>query len=322
MAGHRQHDHAAHTHHSSHANPASDLQAGRETQKRRLAASLAITGLWFVAELAGGFYTNSLALIADAAHMLTDFGALGLSLFAITIAGRPATHQKTFGYLRAEILAALANGVFLVLVAAYIFYEAYGRLLSPPVVRSGPMLAIAGVGLAANLLTAGMLYGSQHGNLNIRAAFLHVVGDTLGSVGTIVAGLLMLFAGWYTADPAVSAIVGLLVLYSSVKLVRESVDVLLEGTPRNIDVSRILSDLGSIEGVVSVHDLHVWSISSQLPALSCHLVLWEGADSREVLAEAGRRLREAHGIRHTTVQIEQESWRLTNVVQPTTDSRP
>src|SRR5512136_2393979 len=129
MAGHRQHDHAAHAHHSSHVNPASDLQAGRETQKRRLAASLVITGLWCVAELAGGFYTNSLALIADAAHMLTDFGALGLSLFAVTIAGRPATHQKTFGYLRAEILAALANGVFLVLVAAYIFYESYERLL-------------------------------------------------------------------------------------------------------------------------------------------------------------------------------------------------
>ena len=178
------------------------------------------------------------------------------------------------------------------------------------------MLLIASAGLAANLLTAGMLYGSQRGNLNIRAAFLHVIGDTLGSIGTIVAGLLMLFAGWYVADPAISAIVGILVLYGSVRLVRESVDVLLEGTPRNVDVSRILSDLGSIEGVVSVHDLHVWSISSQLLALSCHLVLSEGADARSALGEAGRRMREVHGIRHTTIQIEHESWRLTRLERP------
>jgi cobalt-zinc-cadmium efflux system protein len=318
MTGHRHHDHPRHLHNKGRMVSADESEAGRKREKRRLKASLAITGCWFVAELAGGFYTNSLALIADAAHMLTDFAALGLSLFAVTIASRPATHQKTFGYLRAEILAALVNGVFLVLVALYIFYEVYERLLAPPMVRSAPMLVIAGLGLVANLLTAAMLYGSQHDNLNIRAAFLHVVGDTVGSVGTIVAGLLMLFAGWYTADPAISAIVGILVLYSSVKLVRESVDVLLEGTPRNVDVSRVLSDLGSIDGVVSIHDLHVWSISSQLPALSCHLVLSESANPRVVLAEAERRLREVHRIRHTTVQIEEENWRLTNVVQPTT----
>ncbi len=259
-------------------------------------------------ELVGGFYTNSLALLADAAHMLTDLAALGLSLFALKIATRPATHEKTYGYLRAEILAALANGIFLVLIGLYIFYEAYLRFLTPPEVRSGMMSVVAATGLLANLATAWLLYSSQHENLNMRGAFLHVMGDTMGSVGAIVAGVAMMIWHWYLADPLVSVIVGILVIYSSWELVRESVDVLLEGTPRHLNIRDILADLGSPGEVVSVHDLHVWSITSGMPALSCHIVLKTGADAPAVLAALTGLLREKYHIEHTTIQIEIETW--------------
>jgi cobalt-zinc-cadmium efflux system protein len=274
------------------------------TGKQALALSLTITGSWFVVELAAGFYTNSLALIADAAHMLTDLAALALSLLALKIAARPATHEKTFGYVRAEILAALANGVLLVLISVYIFYEAYERFLAPPAVKSGQMLVVAVLGLAANLTTAGLLYRSQHESLNIRGAFLHVVGDTLGSVGAILAGIIMVFWQWYMADPLISVIVALLVLYSSWNLVHESVDVLLEGTPRNLNISSILADLGSVPGVISVHDLHVWSIASNMPAMSCHIVLSRGPDPGGVLSVLSSLMRDKYHIEHTTIQIE------------------
>jgi cobalt-zinc-cadmium efflux system protein len=272
-----------------------------------LTIALGITGAWFVIELAGGLYTNSLALLADAAHMLTDLAALSLSLFALKISARPANHKKTYGYLRAEILAALANGVFLVLVAIYIFYEAYLRLTHPPSVKSGIMLIVAATGLVANLVTAKLLHGSQHDNLNMRGAFLHVLGDTLGSAGAILAGIAMLIWQWYLADPVVSIVVALLVLYSSWRLVRESVDVLLEGVPKDLEISCILEDMGKCAEVVSVHDLHVWSITSGMPALSCHIVLRTGADAPALLASVSAILSEKYHIKHTTIQIEQET---------------
>ena len=290
----------------THAHAGSDHAHRKST--RSLNLSLVITGSLFLLELAGGFLTNSLALLADAGHMLTDLAALALSLFALKISTRPATHQKTYGYMRVEILAALANGVLLVLVAVYIFFEAYQRLLTPPRVRSGPMLAVASVGLVANLVTAGLLYRTQQENLNIRGAFLHVIGDTLGSVGAITAGIAMVFWQWYLADPVVSIIVAVLVLYSSWQLMRESVDVLLEGTPAHLNIQSILADLGSVSGVVSVHDLHVWSITSGMPALSCHVVVRQNADVSEVLSTLSRLMREKHKIEHTTIQIERESW--------------
>jgi cobalt-zinc-cadmium efflux system protein len=275
-----------------------------EAGKKNLTLALAITASWFVIELIGGLYANSLALIADAAHMLTDLAALGLSLFALKISTRPATHSKTYGYMRAEILAALANGIFLILIAIYIFYESYQRLRQPQEIKSVPMLVVAVTGLLANIATAALLFRSRRENLNLRGAFLHVLGDTLGSVGAIIAGLLMLFRQWYLADPIVSALVGALVLYSSWELVTESVDVLLEGTPRHLKVSNILSDLGRVSGVVSVHDLHVWSIASGITAMSCHLVLKQDEDAGRVLAESSRLMREKYGIEHTTIQIE------------------
>jgi cobalt-zinc-cadmium efflux system protein len=286
-------------HHNSHQMPSG---------KKQLTLALFITALWFLIELGGGIYANSLALLADAAHMLTDLAALGLSLFALKISARPATQEKTFGYLRAEILAALANGIFLILIALFIFYESYQRWGSPPKVKSIPMLVVATTGLLANLVTAWLLYRSRRENLNLRGAFLHVLGDALGSIGAIVAGVLMMARQWYLADPIVSAVVGGLVLYSSWELVAESVDVLLEGTPRHLKISNILNDLGSMPGVVSVHDLHVWSIASELTAMSGHVVLRLGEDAGRALAGASRLMREKYGIEHTTIQIEFENW--------------
>jgi len=276
--------------------------------KKRLLLAILITGSWFLIELAGGLYSNSLALLADAAHMLTDLAALGLSYFALKISSRPATQEKTYGYLRAEILAALANGVFLILIAAYIFYESYQRFWAPPEVKSVPMVVIAITGLLANLATAGLLFHTRHDNLNLRGAFLHVLGDTLGSLGAILAGILMMTRQWYLADPIVSAIVGGLILYSSWELVTESVDILLEGTPRHLNVSQIESDLGGMPGVLSVHDLHVWSIASEITAMSCHLILKPAEDSGRALAAASLLMREKYGIEHTTIQIEFENW--------------
>jgi len=276
--------------------------------KKRLVLALAITGIWFLIELAGGLYANSLALLADAAHMLTDLFALGLSLFALKIAVRPATHEKTYGYLRAEILAAFANGIFLILIGLFIFYESYQRFWAPPEVKSLPMLIVAITGLGANLVTAGLLYGSRDVNLNLRGAFLHVLGDTLGSLGAILAGILILLRGWRLADPVVSAVVGCLVLYSSWELVTESVEVLLEATPRHLKISQILKDLGGVRGVVSVHDLHVWSIASGMTAMSCHLVMKTDEDAQRVLAESSLLMREKFRIGHTTIQLEFENW--------------
>jgi cobalt-zinc-cadmium efflux system protein len=276
---------------------------------RQLTLALIITASWFVIEMAGGIYANSLALLADAAHMLTDLAALGLSLFALKISHRPATHEMTYGYLRAEILAALANGIFLVLIGLFIFYESYQRFVSPPEIKGVPMLIVAATGLLANLVTAGLLYKSRRENLNLRGAFLHVLGDTLGSVGAILAGVVILLWQWRLADPVVSVIVGGLVLFSSYELVKESIDILLEGTPRHLKIPHILNDLGSVKGVVSVHDLHVWAITSEVPAMSCHIILKTGEDAGSTLAFLSRLMQEKYGIEHTTIQMEFENWK-------------
>jgi len=289
----------------------------RDVSARILVRAIAITGLWFLVELTAGFMTNSLALLADAGHMLTDLAALSLSFFAAHISARPVTLEKTYGYLRVEILAALANGILLGLVSLFIFYEAYHRLLSQPVVKSAPMLAVASIGLAANLVTAAMLHQAQYHNLNIRGAFLHVVGDALGSVGAIVAGVMMLFWQWYIADSVVSVIVGLLILYSAWHLVKESVDVLLEAVPSDVDIRAVLKDLGRMDGVLSVHDLHVWSITSGLPALSCHVVIRPELDPAQVLQAMTHLIQEKYRIRHVTIQVEREKW-----IVPQADGKP
>jgi len=294
------------SHFSPHAN-SKGCSGAQPT--RALWIALTLTGLFTLVEFAGGWFTNSLALMADAGHMLTDAAALGLSIFALGFAARPATARKTYGFQRVEILAALVNGVTLVVISLVIFYEAYERLLNPPPVKSGPMLVIACAGLVVNLLCASALHRSHSSNLNVRGALLHVIGDALGSVGAIVAGILMLTKGWYMADPMISFVVGLLILYSSWRLVKDSVDILLEGTPAHIDLEMVHNALSSVEGVASIHDLHIWTLTSGIHAMSCHVVVCGDDDRHQILEQLSDIVRSRFKIDHTTIQLEEVSLR-------------
>lgn len=282
--------------------------AQRDSRARQLTIALAITTTFLLAEIAGGMLTNSLALLADAGHMATDVAALSLSLFAIWLARRPATPERSFGYLRAEILAALINGASLVAISIYIFWEALQRIGEPPEVDSGPMLAVAIAGLGANAVSAWVLSrgdGHSHGNdLNTRGALLHVFGDMLGSAGAILAALVMLATGWYLADPLLSAGIGLLILWSSWKLLRASVDVLLEATPAGIDAGGVRAAMLTIDDVEGVHDLHIWTVTSGLIALSSHVEVTGTRDWHAVLLDLSALLRERFGIAHVTLQPE------------------
>jgi cobalt-zinc-cadmium efflux system protein len=255
-----------------------------------------------VVELVVGLVANSLAVLADAAHMFSDAGALGLALFASWIASRPASAERTFGYLRAEILAALANGVALVALAIWIFVQAIDRLRDPPAPLGGWVLAIGLAGLAVNVAAASVL--GRGGSLNVRAAFRHVLADVLGSAGVIVAGVVILTTGWNYADPLVSLAIGVLVLVSSWAILRDSVPVLLEGTPAGMDASEIGRAMAELDGVREVHDLHVWTISSGFPSLSAHVLVPPGDDCHAVRRELEAMLRQRFGLEHTTLQVE------------------
>lgn len=280
---------------------------GHPTHRRTLTLAFALTAAYCGAEVAGGWLTNSLALLSDAGHMLADVGALGLSLFAMRLAQRPPTAEKTFGYHRVEILAAFVNGLLLWLVVGLLFREAYGRLLDPPPVHGPGMIAVAAIGLGVNLSSLYLLHGAHVESLNVRGAFVHVVGDALGSVGAIVAGVLVLTCGWRLADPLVSIGIGVLILFSSWGIVRESVDILMQGTPRELSLGEIEQCLLAIEGVQRVHDLHVWTQTSGRYLLSAHLVVSASADPRRIVETAQGRLREGFGIGHSTVQLDHES---------------
>ena len=270
-----------------------------------LKAALIITTTFLVAEFLGALYTNSLALLADSGHMLTDVAALGLSFFAIRFAGRRATPRKTYGFYRVEILVALLNGVFLVLISLYIFYEAYHRFFNPPEVRAGWMLIVAAIGLLANLTSAYLLFGKHRESLNVRGAFFHVLMDAIGSVGAILASLAIIFAGYRSADPAISIVVGVLILWSSWILIRDAVDILLEGTPSHINIVSLREQLGRVAGVGSVHDLHVWTLTSGVLAMSCHVVAGDGFNRMDLLNDVNRVARKMFRIDHTTIQIEE-----------------
>jgi cobalt-zinc-cadmium efflux system protein len=297
VVGREEHHH--HKHHHGHRHHA---QAAR----RSLKMALIITSTFMVAEFIGGVFTNSLALMADAGHMLTDVAALSLSLAATWFATRKATPQKTYGFYRVEILAALLNGVFLVLAAFFIFYEAYSRLLNPQPVKAGWMLVIASTGLLANIASGYILFGGHQTNLNVRGAFFHVMSDAIGSAGAIVASLAILIAGYTSADPVISAVVGVLILWSSWILIRDAVDILLEGAPSHINIRTLHDRLRSIDGVGSVHDLHVWTLTSGVLAMSCHVVMAGDGFNRGIVLSGVRTLaREQFRIDHTTVQIEE-----------------
>ncbi len=284
--------------------PHENRQLHLEHDRRALTITLAITATYCLVELVGGIVTNSLALLSDAGHMFADVAALGISLFAARLSQLPPTASKTFGYHRGEILAAFVNGLALWLVVGLIFHEAYQRFWDPPAVRSASMIVIAAIGLAVNIVSLRLLHQSQDESLNVRAAFVHVFGDALGSIGALVAGVIMLLWGWYVADPLVSVGIGVLILYSSWGIVRESVDILMQGTPREMRLEEIEECLLSIEGVCEVHDLHVWTLTSGRYLLSVHLVVSASDATRPVIDAAQKRLRERFGIGHTTVQVD------------------
>lgn len=276
---------------------------------RALAVALGITASFFVIELVGGILTNSLALQTDAFHMLTDVFALAYALVAARIAQRPVTLKRTYGYYRVEILSAFLNGILLWAVVLFIFYEAFQRIQQPADVQSLNMLIIAVLGLVANGLVAATLSRSRNESLNIKGAFLHVVADILGSLGAISAGLIMVFTGWYQADPIASILIGVLVFYSSGKLVRDSVNVLLEGVPPHIDVSALEHRILGLEGVKNVHDLHVWSIAdAKMCCMSSHVVVIKGTDGKKLITNLINILKEEFGIDHTTIQLEDEGY--------------
>jgi cobalt-zinc-cadmium efflux system protein len=257
-----------------------------------------------IAEVAGGWWTGSLALLADAGHMLADVAALGLALMAVWFGARPATSSKTFGYHRLEILAALINGVALVLISLFIFYEAYHRWAAPPEVKSNVMMLVATGGLAVNIACAWVLHGDHKDDLNVRGAWLHVMGDALGSVGAILAGALMSVYGWYTADPLFSVLIGLLVVWSSWHLIRESTNVLLEGTPAHINLAAVEDAILKTDGVEDVHDLHIWTITSGREALSAHVIHTYTTSQPDLLKELRTKLHDRFGVDHLTIQME------------------
>jgi len=291
---------AGHHHGHSHSH-------GAARNTRRLKLTLALAAVYLVAEVVGGILANSLALLADAGHMLSDVGALALSLFAIWMAQKPATPRRTFGYHRTEILAALANAATLIAIALFIFVEAWHRFRAPEPVAGLTVMIIAVGGLAVNVAGLVILHGGRDESLNIRGAWLHLLTDALGSVGAILGGLLIWAFGWAWADPAVSVAIAVLVLYSSWHLLTESVGVLLEGTPAHIDLGAVRGAMLGVDGVEDVHDLHVWTITSGLDSLSAHAVVGERMERRhsgEILADLHCVLHDRFGLHHVTIQIE------------------
>lgn len=274
-----------------------------------LGAALAITLGFFFVELVGSFLTNSLALQTDAWHMLNDAFALAFSIVAAWIAQKPETSRKTFGYYRAEILAAFLQGIMLWGVVFYMFYEAVGRFQQPSAVISSEMLVIAVFGLLANGSSALILSRSKVESLNVKGATLHVISDGISSVGVIIAGAIMFYTGWYQIDALISLLIGILILYSSGKIVRESVNVLLEGVPSHMNLDDIEKRIMEVRGVKGVHDLHVWCISpSKMCIMSCHIVVEKGADRKSVTWTLIHALKEEFGIDHTTIQLEDEGY--------------
>jgi cobalt-zinc-cadmium efflux system protein len=276
------------------------------TNQRRLLIALAITGLMTIVELIGGLMSNSLALLGDAGHMFTDTLALGLSIVALNLTKRPASQTKTYGYYRAEILAALINGIILILICGYIFYEAYRRFVEPPEVQGGLMLIVAAIGLVANLVGISILRSASHENLNVKGAFLHMWGDTVSSVGVIAAGVIILLTGRTIADPIISIIIGLLILKSAGGLVLESLHILLEAVPKHLDLSQINDEIRRVKGVRDIHDVHLWAITSGIYAISGHLLIEDQMVSKctQIVEEVNQMLGHKFGISHSTLQLE------------------
>ncbi len=307
MGHHHHHHHHGHDHHGHHHHHHFDEV--REGNKKGLFIALIITTGIMLLEFFGGLITNSLALLSDSGHMLSDASSLLLSLIAFWFATRPASPKKTYGFYRFEILAALFNAVTLFVIAGFIVYEAFQRFFEPPTVASGTMMIIASIGLLANLLSAWSLIskGDVKNNVNLRSAYLHVLGDALGSVGAIIAGFLMLLFEWYIADPIISVVVAILILKSAWGVLTHSIHILMEGTPITISQKEVKAALEEINGVIDVHDLHIWTITSGMDSLTCHILIKDDHDSQEILQQAIDKIRDKFKIEHTTIQIEKSA---------------
>jgi cobalt-zinc-cadmium efflux system protein len=287
---------AAHTHNHAHDHS--------HNPQRLLFIVLALNVVYMFAEAFGGWWANSLALLSDAGHMFADVAALSLSLLAARFASRPATPNKTYGYYRMEILAALANGVTLIGVSLLICYEAYHRLQQAELIQAKIMIPISVGGLIINLISAKVLHGAHEHDLNLRGAFLHVIGDLLGSIAAIIAGLLILWQGWLWADPVFSVLICILIVFSSWRLVTEAVNVLLEGTPSHINIATVEAAMRTVEGVRDIHDLHIWTITSNRHSITAHVIIAEGSNSYQILRELRELLSEKFKLTHSTLQME------------------
>lgn len=280
------------------------VQSAGSRNKKSLAIVFGLTSFYLIVEVIGGFWTGSLALLADAGHMLTDVAGVGLALLAIWFAEKPASPERTYGYYRVEILAALTNAVVLILISLYILYEAYERFKNPPEVQSGAMLGVATIGLVINLIGVYVLRSASSESLNMKGAYFEVLSDMLTSIGVIIAGIIMLTTGWYYADPIISAGIGLFILPRTWALLKDAVGVLIEGTPSDVDLPKLRESLKKIEGVAGIHDLHVWSLTSGVNAMSVHAVLVNDNEHDLVMTRIHEHCTEEFKISHVTVQTE------------------
>lgn len=283
------------------------VETSAQSHRRELTIVLVLTLAYAGVEVAGGFLTNSLSLLADAAHMLADVGGLAMALFATWLAQRPATPEKTFGYYRVEVLAAAANAMILLGVGVYVVYEAFRRLQDPPEVISVPVLVVATIGLVVNLIGVRLLHSGARTSLNVEGAFLEVLGDMFGSIAVLIAALIMWLTGWYYADPLASVALSVMIVPRAWRLLTSAVNVLMEGTPASVRLDEVETALLALDGVEQVHDLHVWTLTSGLNALSAHLLVRgvDGlAESQRLLLQVNALLRERFGLSHTTIQLE------------------
>lgn len=303
---HHNHSHADdHDHGHEHAH---DLRQQSMGGKRDLLIALSITLLMMIAEVIGGLISNSLALLSDAGHMLTDNLALLLSFFAMKFATMPATEKRTFGFYRLEILAALINGIILVVISLYIIYQAYLRMINPQRVEGMLMLIVAVIGLVANIIGAVVLMKHSHSNLNIRGAYLHIVGDAFSSVGVVVGGVIILYTGWYLIDPILSILISFVIIYGAWALVKESVSILLESVPSHIDIETVATAIGKVRGVREAYHIHVWTITSGVHAMSAHVLIDDQlvSRSRDLIEDIRTLLAKKFKILHSTIQLECE----------------
>lgn len=281
--------------------------------KKNLLIVLALSGTYLIAEVIGGIATKSLALLADAAHMLTDVVGLLLAFIAIKIGERKASPKKTFGYYRTEILAAVINAVVLLGISIFVLYEAFQRFKNPPEVQSGSMMIVAGIGLVVNIIGILIIRKDSNASLNMKGAYFEVLSDMLTSVGVMIAGVIMLTTQWYYADPIISAAIGLLIIPRTVKLLMEAVNVLLEGTPKDVDISKLRASLEELPGIKEIHDLHVWSLTSGVNAMSAHVIADDNKNRNELLQILIDKATTDFKITHTTFQIEYEGYDETEI---------